>query len=127
MEELLKSAIKYHTISIGFMLIIASTNLYFIFGDKNFSKKVKMLNPLYYMFFAIVGFSGVIVLAIYQFSISHMVWLMIAVFLIIFVMSMKLYKVYKYQHSKYRAFAKKKYLLDVALMVLTMSLVYMVR
>ena len=77
------------------------------------------------MFFASVGFTGVLVFGIHGLHVSHKVALMMIVFLVIFIMSMKLFKVYKYQsNTKYRAFAKKKYILDIVLIVATMGLAY---
>jgi hypothetical protein len=128
LEELVKSAIFYHTLSVGFMLIVAFVNLFFIFSSDDFSKKVKMINPIYYMFLAAIGFTGVVILGVNQLHVSHAVWLMIIVFLVIFIMSMKLFKVYKHQsNSQYRTFAKKKYSIDILLILITMSLAYMVR
>lgn len=128
MEELISIAIKFHTIFLGCMIIVACINLFFIFTNEEFSKKVKYLNPVYYMFFAAVGFTGIIVLGINHLVVTHATALMIVVFLIIFIMSMKLFKVYKRQSvSKYRAFAKKKYIIDIVLIVLTIILVYAVR
>ena len=129
MGELLKSAIFYHSLSVGFMLVVAFINLYFIFYSDDFSKKIKMINPIYYMFFASAGFTGLIILGINQLHITHAVWMMITVFLIIFIMSIKLYKVYKYQPNTtyYRIFAKKKYIVDIVLILVTMSLAYMVK
>lgn len=125
MEEIVVLAVKLHQYFIGAMLLVACLNLFFIFTNKDFSKKVKMINPIYYMFFASVGFTGVLVFGINGLHVSHAVALMMTVFLVIFIMSMKLFKVYKYQsNSKYRAFAKKKYILDIILIVTTMGLVY---
>ncbi|MDN5376859.1 MAG: hypothetical protein PWQ42_155 [Sulfurospirillum sp.] len=128
MQELLDMAIKLHTIFIGCMLVIGVVNLFIILSDaKNFSKKIKFLNPIYYMFFAAIGFTGVIILGVMHLKISHASALMIGVFLVIFIMSIKLYKVYKKASlQQYRTYAKRKYLLDLGLMLLTISLVYMV-
>ena len=125
MEELVTTAIKYHQYFIGAMLIIALINLYFIFTCKEFSKKVKKVNPVYYAMLASVAFTGILVLGINSFHMTHVVYLMLVVFLVIFVMSMKLFKKYKYgSPDEYRAFAKKKYILDIVLIVATMGLVY---
>ncbi|HIP30715.1 MAG TPA: hypothetical protein EYG93_01400 [Sulfurospirillum arcachonense] len=125
MEELVTTAIKYHQYFIGAMLIIALINLYFIFTCKEFSKKVKKVNPVYYAMLASVAFTGILVLGINSFHMTHAVYLMLVVFLVIFVMSMKLFKKYKYgSPDEYRAFAKKKYILDIVLIVATMGLVY---
>jgi len=119
------TSIKYHQYFITGMLIVALVNLYFIFRDKEFSKRVKKVNPVYYGLLAAVAFTGVLVLGINQLHVSHGVYLMIAVWLVIFVMSMKLFKKYKYGTAdEYRAFAKKKYILDIVLIVATMGLVY---
>jgi|LGVF01.2.fsa_nt_gb hypothetical protein len=125
MEELIVTAIKYHQYFIGGMMIVALVNLYFIFTTKEFSKKVKKVNPVYYALFASVAFTGVLVLGMNQLHMTHGVYLMIVVWTVIFVMSMKLFKKYKYgSPDEYRAFAKKKYILDIILIVATMGLVY---
>ena len=125
MEELVITAIKYHQYFIGGMLIVALVNLYFIFTSKEFSKKVKRINPVYYALFASIAFTGIVVLGVNKMHISHTVYLMLIVWLVIFVMSMKLFKKYKYgSPDEYRAFAKKKYILDIVLIVATMGLVY---
>jgi len=125
MEELVITAIKYHQYFIGGMLIVALVNLYFIFTSKEFSKKVKRINPVYYALFASIAFTGIVVLGVNKMHISHTVYLMLIVWLVIFVMSMKLFKKYKYgSPGEYRAFAKKKYILDIVLIVATMGLVY---
>ena len=125
MEELIHTTIKYHQYFVGGMLIVALVNLYFIFTDEKFSKKVKKVNPVYYAMFASVAFTGILVLGINQLHVTHAVYLMLLVWLVIFVMSMKLFKKYKYgTSSEYRAFAKKKYIIDIILIVATMGLVY---
>ncbi len=125
MEELVTTSIKYHQYFIGGMLLVALINLYFVFTSENFSQKVKRVNPIYYGLFAAVAFTGIIVLGINQLHMTHGVYLMIAVWTFIFVMSMKLFKKYKYGSAEeYRAFAKKKYIIDIVLIVATMGLVY---
>ncbi len=125
MEELVTTAVKYHQYFIGGMLIVALVNLYFIFTCKEFSKKVKRVNPVYYALFASVAFTGVLVLGVNHLQMAHATYLMMVVWLVIFVMSMKLFKKYKYgTPDEYRAFAKKKYIIDIVLIVATMGLVY---
>ncbi len=125
MEELVTASIKYHQYFIGGMLIVALVNLYFIFTCKEFSKKVKKANPIYYALFASVAFTGILVLGVNQLHMTHATYLMVTVWLVIFVMSMKLFKKYKYgSPDEYRVFAKKKYIIDIVLIVATMGLVY---
>ncbi len=125
MEDLIHMAIRYHQYFITGMLIVALINLYFIFTTKEFSKKVKKVNPVYYGLLASVAFTGVLVLGINQLHVTHAVYLMLVVWIIIFVMSMKLFKKYKYGSvEEYRVFAKKKYIIDIVLIVATMGLVY---
>ncbi len=127
MEELLVTAIKFHVYFAVAMMIVALINLYFIFRDKEFSKKVKKINPIYYALLASVAFTGVIILSVYMFEMTHAVYLMILVWFVIFIMSMKLFKKYKYgSPSEYRAFAKKKYILDKVLLFATFVLAYAV-
>jgi hypothetical protein len=125
MEELIVTATKYHQYFIGGMLIVALVNLYFIFSSEEFSKKVKKVNPIYYALFASVAFTGVLVLGVNHLHMTHATYLMLVVWLVIFVMSMKLFKKYKYgTPDEYRSFAKKKYILDIVLIVVTMGIVY---
>ena len=125
MEELVNTAIKYHQYFIVAMLFVALVNLYFIFTSKEFSKKVKKVNPVYYSLFASVAFTGILVLGVNHMYMTHAIYLMLGVWLVIFVMSIKLFKKYKYGNpDEYRSFAKKKYILDIVLIVATMGLVY---
>lgn len=127
MEELLITAIKFHIYFLIGMVIAALINLYFIFTSKEFSKKVKKVNPAYYGLFASVAFTGVIILAVYHLHMTHTVYMMIVAWLVIFVMSMKLFKKYKYgTPAEYREFAKKKYILDIALISIVTIIVYAV-
>jgi len=124
-EELLVTAIKYHQYFTVGMVFVALVNLYFIFTCKEFSKKVKKVNPIYYALFASVAFTGILVLGINSFYTIHTVYLMLVVFLVILVMSIRLFKKYKYNsQNEYRSFAKKKYIIDIILIVATMGLVY---
>ncbi|WP_024954921.1 hypothetical protein [Sulfurospirillum arcachonense] len=128
MEELILTSIKFHKYFVYAMVLVAILNLFFIFTNKEFSKKVKLINPIYYMFLAAVIFTGVLILGAYQFYMSHSVMLMIIVWLVIFIMSMKLFKIYKYgTNVHYRAFAKKKYMLDIVLIVVTIGATHMVK
>ncbi len=125
MEELVTTATKYHQYFISGMLVVALVNLYFIFTSKKFSKKIKRTNPIYYAIFASVAFTGILVLGVNHLVMTHATYLMVAVWLVIFVMSMKLFKKYKYgSPEEYRSFAKRKYIMDIVLIVGTMGLVY---
>ncbi|MBL0686310.1 MAG: hypothetical protein JJV95_06205 [Sulfurospirillum sp.] len=125
MEELIVTAIKYHQYFITGMLIVALVNLYFIFTCKEFSKKVKKVNPIYYALFASIAFTGLIILGVQHMYMTHAIYLMLLVSLLIFITSIKLFKKYKYGTlDEYRVFAKKKYISDIILIVITMGLVY---
>jgi len=126
-EELLISAIRFHLFFLVGMVVIALVNLYFISTCRDFSKKVKKINPVYYGFFASAIFCGIIILTVYRFSVTYPFYLMIGAALAVFIMSMKLFKKYKYgTQSEYREFAKKKYILDIVLIVASTMVVYAV-
>ena len=125
MEELFVMSVKFHQYFIGGMLLVACINLYFIFTYKEFSKKVKKVNPVYYALFSSIAFTGMIILGVNHLHFTHEIYLMLVVWLVIFAMSMKLFKKYKYGLlEEYRAFAKKKYTVDIVLITVTMGLVY---
>jgi hypothetical protein len=137
MDELVKLSIKLHVIFIYAMILIAIINLFFIVSNKDFltfTKRVRFLAPQYYMFFSAVFFTGLLVLAVTRFSLSLSVLLMIFVWIVIFVTSIKSHKIYKKTHPKneiatsdYKRFMIRKFLVDIVLLVGVTLLTYLLR
>lgn len=131
-------AINLHLVFIIAMIFIAILNLYFILFDKDFasfSQKIYFIAPQYYMVLAALFFTGIVVLGVTQMQLSLQVVVMIIAWFVIFITSIKNYKKYKLTktHPKnlehqdaFRAFAKRKYSIDIAVIALTSLISYMV-
>lgn len=127
MEDLIIMAINLHLIFIVAMVLLGLLNLYFIYASENFlslTKKIKFVSPQYYMMFASIFFTGLIVLGVTQFKLSFEILLMILVWIIIFVTSIKSFKLYKRTRTSgksaqeaYKKFVIKKYLIDAILLL----------
>ena len=126
MEELINMAINLHLIFIVAMILLGLLNLFFIYSSNDFvlfTKKVKFVSPQYYMMLASIFFTGLMVLGVLKFTFTFDMLLMCIAWLIIFITSIKSFKIYKKTHPKdeiakeaYKKFALKKYMLDVALL-----------
>lgn len=84
--------------------------------DKNrLYKNYKLLMPMYYMFFAITVFCGIILLAFNFFQISPKIILMILAFIAILTTSIKSYKFSKKKEffEKFQDFTCKKFISDI--------------
>jgi hypothetical protein len=137
MDELVKLSVKLHVIFIYAMILIAFINLFFIMSNKEFltfTKRVRFLAPQYYMFFSAVFFTGLLVFAVTRFSLSLSVLLMILVWVIIFITSIKTHKIYKKTHPKdevatsaYKRFMIKKFIFDIVLLLGVTLLTYVLR
>jgi len=139
MEELMEMAINLHLVFIGAMILIACINLYYILMIKefqNFSDKVHFIAPQYYMMMAALFLTGLIVMGVNQMEFSFSAILMIVVWFVIFMLSIKSYKRYKKTKTspnnlvlqkEFRDFAKKKYIIDISLLVATTAIAYLVR
>jgi len=139
MEELMDMAIKLHLVFIVAMILIACINLYYILmikEFKNFSDKVHFIAPQYYMMMAALFLTGLVVMGVNKMEFSFNAILMIIVWFVIFMLSIKSYKRYKKTKTspyniilqkEFRDFAKKKYIIDISLLILTSAIAYMAR
>ena len=129
MEELLKITVNVHVFFILGTMILAVINLLVVTNTQEFSVVVRRANfllPMYYMFLSAVIFTGLILMGIAHFSMTFSVALMILVWMIIFVLTIKSYKALKKTRTskdpafkvQYLWFAKRKWATDLVLIVL---------
>jgi len=134
MGQLFNLTIGLHEAFVGILLLFAIVN-YFIINDKldfdALHKRVKIILPLYYLFLAMVIFTGLILLGVSKFTIHHTVILMIFVWFIIFFMTIRRYKKLKSlrrgdkrRMARFVRFSKRKHLIDASLIIVTMALTY---
>lgn len=137
MEELMSASVNLHIAFVAIMILMACFNLYLIVKKtefSEFSKKVHSIAPLYYMIMAALIFTGLIAMGVNHMALTLHVTLMIIAWFIIFILSMKAYKKYKKTkinprdtalQSDYKSFAKKKYIIDISLMILITMITYL--
>ncbi len=134
MDELFSLTIKFHTAFVGILLILAIIN-YFVLnstlGYDALVKRVRTILPIYYAFLAAIIFTGLVLLGVAKFSINHVVILMVLVWFVIFMMTIRRYKKFKSLRSndkrrigRFIRFSKRKHLIDIALIIATMAIVY---
>lgn len=126
MEELYSMSVTLHWVFVLGMLLLAGVNLFFIIRHSEyitFAKKVQFVTPQYYMVMAALFFTGLIAMTVREFTMSVEIAVMILAWLFILLSSIRSYKIYKKTDSKdeegkryYRSFAKKKFLIDIALL-----------
>ncbi|MFK5881613.1 MAG: hypothetical protein QM482_05315 [Sulfurospirillum sp.] len=134
MDELFNATIKFHTAFVGILLILAIVN-YFVINDKldykALVKRVRTILPLYYLFLATVLFTGLVLLGVAKFTIHYSVIFMVLVWFGILMMTIRRYKKFKSLRSdderrrdRFVKFSKRKHLIDIALIVITMAIAY---
>ena len=132
-------AINLHLLLIGIMIFIDFINLYFATMEKDFTiftKKVNFIVPLYYSIMAALLLSGFVILGVNKMHFSFDAILMIIVWLVVLMLSIKTFKRYKKTKTfpndisiqkEFRSFAKRKYIIDIALLSFLCVFVYLIK
>ncbi len=135
MEELIQLSSQLHLVFIILLVVLIALNLYLLTSDKTFlklSKRLELIAPQYYIVLSAIFFTGIIVMAVHQFTFSLSVWVMIVVWVGIVAFGIRGHKMYKRlerteeSQSAYKRYAIKKYSLDLLALVLTSALFYTV-
>lgn len=135
MEELIRLASQLHLVFIILLVVLIALNLYLLKSDKTFlklSKRLELIAPQYYIVLSAIFFTGIIVMAVRQFTFSFSVWLMIIVWVLIVAFGIRGHKMYKKierteeSQSAYKRYAIKKYSLDFLALIATSALFYTV-
>lgn len=103
---------------IGLIISIKTTDYYI------FKKRFKLLMPMYYMFFASLFFTGIIVLTINHFLLTFSSLFMLVVWFIILTTGIKAYKKSKNLDKKddFIKFAQKKYSIDILITLIAFGI-----
>jgi hypothetical protein len=135
MDETFMITLRLHSALVGIVLIFAAVN-YFIINDKldydGLVKRFRGMLPFYYLALATVIFTGLVLLGLAKFNFQYSELLMIVVWFIILISTIKRYKKFKslrrddtVRLGRFIKFSKKKHLIDMALIIVTMAVVYM--
>ena len=134
MNELVSMSVEIHLFFVFLTLVLAVINLFVVKSCSDYikmTKKFELFSPLYYLSLSVVIFTGSVVLAVFKFHANHAVYLMIFTSLIVIIGAFKAYKLFKKTRVRdinsqeiFRKFAVKKYLLDIALILVTTILTF---
>ena len=135
MEEMITMAIQLH---IGFIILalLLASYIYFVVGkfdNLKYAQKYEKTYSWYLMSLSVIGFTGLVVMAVEKFAFHwSFIWMIFIFFIMIFT-SVKVYKLFKNTDrfdkdsiTLFSTFAKKKYLLDIFLMLATGAFFYAV-
>ena len=135
MDELIRLSSQLHLVFIVLLGTLIAINLYLLKSDKTFlnlSNRLELIAPQYYIVLSAIFFTGIIVMAVRQFSFSLSVWVMIGVWIVMIAFGIRGHKMYKKiertetSQSAYKRYAIKKYTLDLVALFATSALFYWV-
>jgi hypothetical protein len=133
MQEMVHLSTQLHLIFIFLLIALIVANIYLLKKEMAFgrlSKRLELLAPQYYIVLSAIFFTGLIVMAVQQFSFSWLVWGMIVawMFLLFFgIQGHKRYKQlkrYEVEPLSYKAFALRNYVIDMGIIFLILALYY---
>lgn len=134
MEELIRLSINLHVIFIALLIVLIVIMLYLLKSDKDFlriSKKLELITPQYYIVLTAIFFTGIIVWAVTKFAFSISILVMVVMWLSSIVFGIKNYKVYKkmqkinpLEQNAYKQLARKKYAIELGLLLAVSILAY---
>ncbi len=137
MDETFKLTMYLHIVLVGIVLILAILNYFLINNSLDYDtlrKKVRTILPIYYLFLATVIFTGLVLLGIAKFNISQSVIFMIIVWFVLLLTTIKRYKKFKSlkrddkrRIGRFIKFTKRKHLIDIIFILVTIVLVYVVK
>jgi len=135
MEQMITMSINLHLLMIGATILLA---LYTIFvsnkikDETAYINRIKYTQPQYLSLVSAVAFTGIIVMAVNHFTLKPSLILMVITVLIVFFTSIKLHMQRKQvnttdisQISDLKKAVKKKYIVDVVLIVLVGAVSFM--
>lgn len=136
MNEFITLSTQLHLLFVIVLVVLIGINLYLLKKDTGFvrlSKKLELIAPQYYIVLSAIFFTGIIMMAVTQFAFHIGVWVMIFVWIFILFFGIKGHRRYKKMDKKdevsqsdYKAFAIKKYMIDLALILVVTLFAYAV-
>ena len=135
MEQMITMSINLHLFIIVSTILLALYNIYASYNLKDevkYINRMKYIQPQYLSLVTAVMFTGIIVMAVNHFVIKPSLILMIIAVLIIYFTSTKLHMIRKHVHTHdiqemnyLRGFVTKKYMVDIALIVIVAGVSFM--
>jgi len=136
-NETFKLTLHLHTAFVGIVLILAVVNYFVINYNLNYDalrKRFRNILPIYYLFLTTVLFTGLVLLGIVKFNLYRSVIFMIIVWFVILLTTIKRYKKFKSlkrddkrRIGRFVRFTKRKFLIDIVFILVTIALVYTIK
>ena len=136
MNEFITLSTQLHLLFVIVLVVLIGINLYLLKKDTGFvrlSKKLELIAPQYYIVLSAIFFTGIIMMAVTQFTFHIGVWVMIGVWMFILFFGIRGHRRYKKMDKKdevsqndYKTFAIKKYTIDLALILASTLFAYAV-
>jgi len=137
MDETFGLTLHLHTAFIGIVLILAVINYFVINYNLDYDalrKRVRTILPIYYLFLAMVLFTGLVLLGLAKFNMHSSVIFMIITWLVILLTTIKRYKKFKSlkrndkrRIGRFVRFTKRKHIIDIVFILVTIVLAYTIR
>ena len=137
MDETFKLTMHLHTALVGIVLILATANYFLINNGLDYDtlrKRVRTILPIYYLFLATVIFTGLVLLSIAKFDMYQSVIFMVIVWFVLLLTTIKRYKKFKSLRrddkrriGRFIRFTKRKHLIDIIFILVTIVLVYVIK
>jgi len=137
MEQMITMSINLHLFIIGATILLAIYNIYASGSIKDetvYINRMKYIQPQYLSLVTAIVFTGITVMAVNHFVLKPSLILMIVAVLWIYFTSTKLHMIRKFANTKdkgsmnyLRAYVKKKYIIDIVLMLLVGGISFLIR
>lgn len=133
MQEMIHLSTQLHLIFVFLLIALIVANIYLLKKEMAFgrlSKRLELLAPQYYIVLSAIFFTGLIVMAVQQFSFSWLVWGMIVAWMFLLFFGIQEHKRYKQlkhyevEPLSYKAFALRNYVIDMGIIFLILALYY---
>lgn len=133
MEEMIKLSTQLHLAFIVLLIGLIGGNIYLLKKESSFghlSKRLELLAPQYFIVLFAIFFTGLIIMAVRQFNVSWVVWVMSMVWALLVGFGIRGHKMYKHvkrfeiQPTSYKALALRKYFIDIILVGITLIVYY---
>ena len=127
MNEFITLSIQLHIVCVVLLVGIILMNVYWLRQKRTFftlSKRLELLAPQYFIVLSAIFFTGIIVMAVGQFSFSWAVLEMIVVWVMLVAIGMKGHKKNEQAQELYKQFAMNKELFALVLIAFLFVLIY---
>ena len=133
-NDLISMAISFHWIFIVTVILIIAYNIFIVLKEDEYVKlanKTEFIAPQYYVILTALAFTGIIAWTVQNFYFDLKIILMIIGWLVIIILSIKKQIVFKRMRRQdidtqlnYKKFAKKKYTIDLLIMLFIVAMTY---